>query len=338
MEAIKRIFWYQHKPINFDFTSSKENFIVNEQNDIRFTGKGNFLIVHIQKQNLSTWDLIDLIAENCNIPKQNIGYAGLKDKYATTTQYISLPKRFKRDILDFKDNRVKILETFIHNESLRIGSLTGNHFTIKLFDVDNIKAGKLEKIFHKIIKEGIPNYFGYQRFGSTLESISEGKAIIDEDKHVQDKRLKKFFVNAYSSHLFNAWLAERMAIKSEDKQQHPFQLLEGDIFIDIKTLKSFSPKKLSSVTSDFKEKKVTPSGLIAGRQVDRASKQAGELESKFDDISFYNQGHRRAAVIFPFEEKFKYYNKEGFITLEFTLPKSSYATVLLEALANRSLG
>lgn len=338
MEAIKRITWYQHKPIDFDFTSSKENFIVNEKNTIKFSNKGNFLIVHIQKQNLSTWDLIDLLAESCDIPKQNIAYAGLKDKYATTTQYISVPKRFKRDILAFKDNRVKILDTFVHNESLRIGSLTGNHFTIKLFDVDNIKAGKMEKVFNKILKEGIPNYFGYQRFGSSLESISEGKAIIDDDKHIKDKRLKKFFVNAYSSHLFNAWLAKRITLKVEDKTKHPFKLLQGDIFIDNQTLKSFAPKKLTSVENDFKTKKITPTGLIPGRQINRSMNEAAKIESEFDDISFYTQGHRRAAVIFPNQASFKFHHTDNFVSLEFTLPKSSYATVLLEALANQYLG
>ena len=338
MEAIKRKTWYTHEPINFNFTSSKENFLVDEKNDIRFSGKGNFLIVHIQKQNLSTWDLIDLLAEKCNIPKQNIGYAGLKDKYATTTQYLSMPKRFKKDILALKDSRITILETFIHHEGLRIGSLSGNNFTITLSEVDNITAGKLEKIFNKIIKEGVPNYFGYQRFGSTLESISEGKAIVEEDKHVQDKRLKKFFVNAYSSHLFNGWLAKRIALGNIDKKAHPFRLLEGDIFLDTTTLKPFVPKKLSSVIQSFSEKKVVPSGLIPGRQVHRATSQAGELEGKFDDISFYNQGHRRAAIIFPSNTKFKYHNQTESVTLSFTLPKSSYATVLLEALSNRILG
>jgi len=338
MKAIKRIYWYTHEPIDFEFNSSKENFIVDERTNTSFSGKGNFLILHVQKQNLSTWDLIDLLAESCNIPKQQIGYAGLKDKYATTIQYISIPKRFKRDILSFKDSRVEILETFVHNESLRIGSLQGNHFTINLFNVTPIMAGKLEKVFNKIIKEGVPNYFGYQRFGSTLESITEGKAIIEEDKHIQDKRLKKFFVNAYSSHLFNAWLAKRIKLKNETKKEHPFKVLEGDIFLDSTTLKSFSPKNISTVMQSFMEKKVVPTGLIPGRQVARATLKAGEIESEYDDISFYNQGHRRAAVIFTSNEAFKYYLQKEMVCLEFTLPKSSYATVLLEALGNRNLG
>ena len=155
---------------------------------------------------------------------------------------------------------------------------------------------------------------------------------------VEDKRLKKFFVNAYSSHLFNAWLAKRVASKAEAKEKHPFKLLEGDIFLDNQSLKKFTPKKLSSVESDFINKKVSPTGLIPGRQVDRAHSKAAEVESKFDDIAFYTQGHRRAAVIFPSQPSFKYHHKDACVSLEFTLPKSSYATVLLEALANRTLG
>ena len=335
MKAAQRIYWYKHEPLNFTFKSSKESFYVNEQTLTRFSGKGNFLILHIQKQNLSTWDLIDLLAEQCNIPKQNIGYAGLKDKYATTTQYISIPKRFKRDLKLLNDNRITILSSFVHNEALRIGDLHANHFTITLQDVSSVMAGKLEKTFLKIVKEGIPNYFGYQRFGTSLESITEGKAIIEEDKHIQDKRLKKFFINAYSSHLFNSWLAKRVGLTSDsDDLPHPFRLLEGDIFFDTKTDKLFTPSKLSSVEKNFLKKEVLPTGLIPGRNVIRATQKAATFESDFDDIAFYHQGHRRAAIVFATQEAFKYDHANKTVTLQFTLPKGSYATVLLEALEN----
>ena len=337
MQAIKRIFWATHEPLKFSFEASKESFIVEEQTTTRFSGKGNHLIIHIQKQNLSTWDLVDLIAEKCNIPKPSIGYAGLKDKYATTTQYLSVPKRFKKDILSLKDARIKILQHFIHDESLRIGSLSGNRFTVSLSNIDNITAGKIEKNFSKALRDGVPNYFGYQRFGTSMESISQGKAIVEEDKHLDDKRLKKFFINAYSSHLFNAWLAKRITLKPDSKAGHPFKLLEGDVFLNTKTLKTFQPKKLSVAMTSFKEHTAVPTGLIPGRNIERSVDQAGEFEAEFDDISFYNQGFRRAAIIFATDTNFNYDFKSKEVTLKFTLPKSSYATVFLESIANKEL-
>jgi tRNA pseudouridine13 synthase len=338
MQAIQRISWYKHEPINFSFKSSKESFIVDEQTDITFSGKGKFLILHVQKENLSTWDLVDLLSEKCSIDKQLIGYAGLKDKYATTTQYISIPFEHKKSLKFINDSRVTILKTYLHDQALKIGSLTGNHFTITLENVDNISAGKLEKIFRKIQKEGIPNYFGYQRFGETLESINEGKEIIEEDKFVADKRLKKFFINAYSSHLFNAWLAKRIKLQQNEKNVHPFKLLAGDVFLEIQNGKTFIPTKLETVTKKMLEKSIVPTGLIPGRNIIRASDKASEIEMPFDEIAFYNQGYRRAAIIFPTHDKFTYDYSNQHLTLEFTLPKSSYATVLLETLAGRNLG
>jgi tRNA pseudouridine13 synthase len=337
MQAAKRVYWYSHEPLKFTFKSSKESFLVDEQAAAPFTGKGNYLILHIKKQNLSTWDMIDLLAEQCNIPKQNIGYAGLKDKYATTTQYISIPKRFKRDLKLLKDKRITILETFLHSEAIRIGDLSTNFFTITLEGVTPIMAGKMEKLFRKMQKDGIPNYFGYQRFGSSLDSIDEGKAIIEEDKQIQDKRLKKFFINAYSSHLFNAWLAKRVGLKASPSSSHPFKLLEGDVFIDTKTDKLFIPSKLSSVEKSFVTHDVVPTGLIAGRNIMRATKKAAEFESDFDDIAFYNQGHRRKAIVFPTQSTFKYHHDTQTVSLKFALPKGSYATILLEALGNQEL-
>ncbi len=338
MQPEKRIYWYKHQPIKLHFKSSKESFFVDEISSYRFKQKGNHLILHIKKQNLSTWDLIDLLSEQCQIPKKMFGYAGLKDKYATTTQFISVPKRYEREIRAFKDNRVTIINTFYHHLSLRIGDLLANRFTIILPDISQINAGKLEKIYRKISQEGLPNYFGYQRFGSSYESISEGKAIIEDDKPIADKRLKKFFINAYSSHLFNAWLAQRVLLQSDPKlASHPFALLEGDIFFNIKKGNFFSPSQLSSVSKSFMDKEVLPTGLIPGRNIQRAAKDAGQLESQFDDIAFYNQGHRRTAFIYPQDCDFSYHNDQKSVTLTFTLPKGSYATVLLEALGNSEL-
>lgn len=338
MKPTQRVYWYRHDPIDLHFKSSKEHFYVDETSIYRFSGKGNYLILHIKKQNLSTWDLIDLLSEACQIPKNTIGYAGLKDKYATTTQYISIPKRHERDIKAFSDKRITILKQWYHHSSLRIGDLVSNRFTIILEKHSPITAGKLEKVFRKISQEGLPNYFGYQRFGSSYESIAEGKAVVEDDKPVKDKRLKKFFINAYSSHLFNAWLAKRVAL-SDPKQTipHPFTLLEGDVFMNLKNSKLFIPSKRFSVVQSFLNKEVLPTGLIAGRNVLRAEKEAAQIESAFDDIAFYNQGHRRLALIYPQETHFKYDASKQIITLQFTLPKGSYATVLLEALGNQEL-
>ena len=131
---IKRVYPWNDKTLNFKFIQNEEDFIVEEQ-AIRFSGSGSFLILKIQKTNCDTWELIDRLAKFLNIFSNEIGYAGLKDKRATTIQYISIPKKYSKEIKLFKNKKIEILETFLHNTKLNIGDLEGNRFKINLHNV-----------------------------------------------------------------------------------------------------------------------------------------------------------------------------------------------------------
>jgi len=49
------------------------------------------------------------------------------------------------------------------------------------------------------------------------------------------------------------------------------------------------------------------------------------------------KGYRRDAIVFPEDITCKYNSGIKICTLEFSLPKGSYATVLIENIANRNL-
>jgi tRNA pseudouridine13 synthase len=66
----------------------------------------------------------------------------------------------------------------------------------------------------------------------------------------------------------------------------------------------------------------------------RATKDAGEIEKLFHDPFVHAKGFRREAWIKVDDLKNKYDEKEEKLTLSFTLPKGSYATVLIENIAN----
>ena len=92
---MKRVFLQDYKQIDFKFYQNVDDFIVIEE-PIRFTGKGNFIILKIKKKSLGTWDLLEKLADGLGIYENELGYAGLKDKNATTTQYISVPKNIQK--------------------------------------------------------------------------------------------------------------------------------------------------------------------------------------------------------------------------------------------------
>ncbi len=142
---IKRFYPSNDKTLNFKFIQNEEDFIVEEQ-PIKFSLSGNFLVLKIKKTNCDTWELIDRIAKFLNVYSNEIGYAGLKDKRATTTQYITIPKKYSKEIKNFRSKKIEILETFLHNEKLNIGDLEGNRFKINLYDVEISDINHIQKI------------------------------------------------------------------------------------------------------------------------------------------------------------------------------------------------
>jgi len=310
----QRIFLQTHEPLNFTFKQTKDDFIVDEIMDKEFKGKGNFLILKIKKQSTSTWELLSIISDVLGIEEHLIGYAGLKDKNATTTQYISIPVNRSKDYKLLNSKNIKVIGTFKHDKKLKIGDLTGNRFKITLRDVASEILPQIYQTLSQIQKHGLPNYFGYQRFGKE-SNFEKSKRISEGEEVLKDKKLEKFMKLAYQSYFFNAWLANRIEL-SKDENSKKLISLEGDVF------------KLNDRT--------VVTGLLPGCDILRAKNESRKIEEKFDDIFIQEKGYRRDAWIKPLDIKNKYNQETKSMVLEFTLPKSSYATVFIENLANKN--
>ncbi len=328
---MQREYLEDKETLYFKFEQNKDDFIVDE-NGIDFKGRGNFLILKVKKVEITTWDMVAAFAEFLGIEAQKIGYAGLKDKHATTTQYISIEAKYEKALKKFKHSNIKIVGKTYHTHSIRMGDLKGNSFTINLFEVDQIMAGQIEKRARKIVKSGLANYFGYQRFGRDADALEQAKEMISGELHISDAKVKNFLISIYQSQFFNDWLVERVLFSRENNNGE-FALLEGDVYMDTKG-KLFTPK--TTQEKDFKEHKVVPTGLLCGRDVFRARDKAREIEKKYDDEFLYEKGYRREAIIFPENLKLDYKNNFDILNISFSLPKGSYATVFLEAIANRN--
>ena len=329
---IKRFYPKNDKTLNFKFVQNEEDFIVEEQ-PIKFSGTGSFLVLKIKKDNCDTWELIDRLAKFLNVFSNEIGYAGLKDKRATTTQYITIPKKYSKEIKLFRNKKIEILDTFLHNEKLNIGDLEGNRFKINLHNVEVSDINHIQKIIKLIVKEGMPNYFGYQRFGKeVVDNLTKAKDVVYGEEIVKDKKLSKMLIAAYQSSFFNAWLVERLKLSNDE-----FKLLDGDVFLDLQKDKLFTPKVITAnIINDFNNFKITPTGLLPGRKVFKAVGEAAVIEQKYDDLYIQEKGYRREAIVFPRDISCKYDATKKICNLDFILPKGSYATVLVEYLANRN--
>ncbi|RXJ67393.1 tRNA pseudouridine(13) synthase TruD [Halarcobacter ebronensis] len=346
MENLQR--YLSHSKIDVLFKQTKDDFVVTEVPLYEFSGEGEHLIIKFRKKDLTTWDAVQIFSEQLGCKARDIGYAGLKDKNAMTIQHISIPKSCEENLEKFNHDNIKILETTKHNNKIRVGHLKGNSFFIRLKRVTPLDAKKIEEAVSKIAQFGMPNYFGFQRFGIEGDNYKKGEAIIKGELKERDRKLKQMYVNAYQSHLFNSWLSKRIElsklvdafeaneiykklnlpldmVKSMKKQTHPFKLMLGDLMSHYPYGKIFYVEDMEAEANKFFEQDRVPTGLLCGKRVKKSEGSAYEIEKEFDE-KIFEDGARRFAWIFPSEVESNYKEDKNWMELSFYLPKGSYAT------------
>jgi len=340
---------------DFHFKASARDFSVHEVPLYDFSGEGEHLVLHIRKKELSTWEMLDILSSSLGIAKREIGYAGLKDKYALTTQYISLPAKYEKALAAFDDKRIKILESYRHHSKIRVGHLKGNRFRLRFKKVLGIQREKIDSVLDWIERNGSPNYFGMQRFGRSSDNWLEGKDIAEGRKRPRNAKMSEFLVSAYQSYLFNSWLSLRIEIgrlledfserECEKILQLPtgtltgvsgqkqfFKLLEGDIMMHYPYGRIFHVEDIDEERRRFLLADISPTGPIFGKKMKRASLRAAPLEERFSQEIKIARGSRRYAWIFPQDIERRYIEERAHYELSFYLPKGSYATTIVDML------
>lgn len=144
-------------------------------------GEGEHLYLSVEKRGLTTFELIDRLAQALQAKKQDMGYAGLKDARATTRQTISVPGVRPEQALALEMEGIRILSADLHRNKLRTGHLAGNRFKIRIRNTASGALPLAEEILHILQMTGVPNFFGEQRYGILENSHIIGGAILRED-------------------------------------------------------------------------------------------------------------------------------------------------------------
>ncbi|MDD5459620.1 MAG: tRNA pseudouridine(13) synthase TruD [Phycisphaerae bacterium] len=157
-----------------------EDFFVEEKPLYEPCGQGTHIYALMEKKGTATMDALSLIARELGIAKRDIGYAGLKDARAVTRQWISIEHIDPQRLVSLDIPNVKIIKTSRHKNKLKIGHLSCNSFVIRLRDVmmplDKAQA-IIENVLAILVRRGVPNYFGQQRFGIRSETHLLGEAL-----------------------------------------------------------------------------------------------------------------------------------------------------------------
>ena len=340
--------YLNHSKIDVLFKQNKDDFVVTEIPLYEFSGEGEHIIIKFRKKDLTTWDAVQIFSEQLGCKSRDIGYAGLKDKNAMTVQQISVHKSYEEKLNNFKHSNIKVLETTRHINKIKIGHLKGNKFFIRLKRVTPMDARKIQEAISKIATFGMPNYFGFQRFGIEGDNYKKGEAIINGELKEKNRKLKQMYINAYQSHLFNSWLSKRIEIsklvdtfepnqifeklelpldivKNMKKQKHPFKLLPGDLMSHYPFGRIFNVEDLDAESEKFYNRDRVATGILCGKKVKNAVDLAYEIEKEYD-IKIPEDGARRFSWIFPDEIETNYKEEKNWMEINFTLPKGCYAT------------
>jgi tRNA pseudouridine13 synthase len=135
----------------------------------------------VEKAGLSTVQAAGDIARELGVRHRDIGYAGLKDARAVTRQWFSVEHVEPERVLALDIPRLRVLEVSRHGNKLRIGHLAGNRFVIKVRRTAAERLAELQDGLARLASEGLPNYFGHQRFGGRGDTWAVGGALLRGD-------------------------------------------------------------------------------------------------------------------------------------------------------------
>jgi len=145
--------------------------------------KNRYLLCVLVKRNWDMFIALRNIAGQLGIKTNQIHIAGIKDAKAITAQHIAIEGVSTEDVqkIHVKDVEIRPIG-YVHNK-LSSYYLLGNSFQISIKAISYPKS-TIQKRITKTIEEleafgGVPNFFGYQRFGTTRPiTHMVGKAIV----------------------------------------------------------------------------------------------------------------------------------------------------------------
>ncbi len=400
-----------------EIRQSNEDFFVDEVPLHLPSGEGPNTWIHIEKNGRTTLDVVLDIAKELHLSRKRTGFAGMKDRSAITRQWLCISNITPEELPDFEKilHNVKILEIKQNQKKLRMGQLKGNKFKINIKNTQNPIEDKenAEEVLESLKITGVPNYYGYQRFGevrSTTHLVGkclvegnikkavdtyignpneeehnlpyESRKLYDEGKLEEaynlmpksmryeksmikelmtsqkkhgelvekdyikaieslPKPLKRMFVNAYESYLFNKIVNERAKIGIN-------KYYDGDIIIDKEDHWVHEINK-TTIQEELDNFNLNPTAPLLGSKVPLAEGKQGLIEQKIiEEENIQKEAFEcpktpklgsngvRRSIRFKIEDT-KVEKIENGISVEFFIPKGCYATAVLREIMKKNI-
>jgi tRNA pseudouridine13 synthase len=157
-----------------------------------------------------------------------VGFAGLKDRNAVTTQSFTVPrgKRAAQELVGLGGEGFEVIAAAAHQRKLPRGALEANSFEIIVRETAGDRQALRQRL-ETIASAGVPNYFGPQRFGRDAGNLQQ---VLQTAEHPARRRPRSgsrggegFRLSAARSVIFNAIVAHRVQTGTWNR------LLPGDV-------------------------------------------------------------------------------------------------------------
>jgi tRNA pseudouridine13 synthase len=144
-----------------------EDFLVEELTSVSAVEKGEFAFYRLDKTGWTTPDALSVIRRRWQIDFRRMSYGGLKDRHATTSQFLTIYRGPKRNL-----NHERIVCTYLGQcgDAYSAADISANRFTIALRSMNDEEIRGAVAALVDVAEIGVPNYFDDQRFGSVNQS------------------------------------------------------------------------------------------------------------------------------------------------------------------------
>ena len=323
---------------------NQSDFNVVEQLPFSPCGEGEHLFIYIRKTGANTVFVARELAKYFKVKEALVTYAGLKDRFAVTEQWfgVHVPGKQSYDLADMHIEGVEVLSYERHNKKLRTGALTGNRFQLIIRDVTDLHA--LTERWQNIAAQGVPNYFGEQRFGIDGGNLVHALALFSGTK-VKNKKKRGMYLSAARSCIFNDILNARI-------KENTFSTIQvGDVLMLAGTQSVFQLEEVDTVLTQRlidKDVDITAAMWGAGKIMTRAEPKILEERIAAHHLAFANglstfglkQERRRIRLVIA-EPDIEISPNENpandrlpSVKISFSLSAGSYATTVLRELVD----
>lgn len=315
--------------------SEPADFRVEELPAFAPSGQGEHLLLEVEKTGMTTAFAARRIAAWGGLPVEAIGYAGMKDRHAVTRQRFSVhfPKRVAPALDTLEADDFRVLAADWHARKLPRGALAANRFVLRLRRLawtDGTGRAAVESRLARVLEQGVPNYFGEQRFGRDGDNIEQARRLFAGARMRREER--GVLLSSARSFLFNQVLAARIEGGSWSSG------LDGEVWMLDGSHSVFGPQALDAeLGARAARQDIHPTGPQWGRGELRSADAVRALEeatlAAFEDLRLGLEAaglkqERRALRMRVGELEWSWLDEDA-LELRFVLPPGAYATVLL---------